>query len=72
MRSRRRKRPTVRQIAELAKQQNGRCGICSMPLQASGIEIDHIIPVALGGADSRSNLRLVCAHCNRHRGARIH
>jgi 5-methylcytosine-specific restriction endonuclease McrA len=42
-----------------------------MPLTASDIEIDHIIPVAKGGSDVARNLRLVHAFCNRSRGAAL-
>jgi 5-methylcytosine-specific restriction endonuclease McrA len=61
----------VQQIAALAQAQNGRCGICHMPLSAHDIEVDHIVPVAVGGSDARRNLRLVHGMCNRVRGARI-
>lgn len=71
MRALKRKRPTVLQIAELSSAQRGRCGICHMPLCANDIEVDHILPVALGGNNARRNLRLVHGTCNRRRGARI-
>jgi 5-methylcytosine-specific restriction endonuclease McrA len=71
MPGRRRKRPTVPQIAALSQAQKGRCGICHMPLCAHDIEVDHIVPVALGGSDARRNLRLVHGVCNRAKGARV-
>lgn len=71
MPARRRKRPSAAQIAALSEAQEGRCGICHMPLCAHDIEVDHIVPVARGGSDVRHNLRLVHGSCNRARGARI-
>lgn len=61
----------MHQIAALSAAQKGRCGICHMPLHAHDLEVDHIVPVALGGGNARSNLRLVHGVCNRVRGARL-
>lgn len=33
-------------------------------------EVDHILPVILGGTNDRANLRLLCKRCNRAKGAR--
>jgi 5-methylcytosine-specific restriction endonuclease McrA len=35
------------------------------------LQYDHIIPVALGGATSEQNLQLLCAGCNREKGASL-
>ena len=40
------------------------CGMCGESLEDSKIHIDHIIPVALGGVDIMSNVRLTHATCN--------
>lgn len=40
------------------------CGMCGESLEGSKIHIDHIIPVALGGVDTLSNVRLTHAKCN--------
>ena len=37
---------------------------------ATKLEVDHIVPVALGGRDS-DGLRVLCVKCNRSRGARL-
>ena len=34
------------------------------------MEIDHIIPQAKGGADSKENFQLLCSYCNRVKGDR--
>lgn len=44
----------------------GRCRHCSS--QAS-LQYDHIIPVAMGGSSEPENLQLLCAPCNRRKGA---
>jgi anti-anti-sigma factor len=33
------------------------------------LQYDHVIPVALGGATTTGNLQLLCADCNRKKGA---
>jgi hypothetical protein len=35
------------------------------------LEIDHILPVAMGGRSSLDNLQLLCITCNRQKGATI-
>jgi hypothetical protein len=34
-------------------------------------EVDHVVPVALGGETTPENLCLCCPSCNRHKGARV-
>jgi 5-methylcytosine-specific restriction endonuclease McrA len=36
-----------------------------------GLQLDHIAPVARGGAGTRDNLRLLCAYHNRLEAARL-
>lgn len=47
------------------------CGICAESIEVAAAEIDHIIPVALGGhvTDIR-NLQLAHGRCNQKKGAR--
>ena len=35
------------------------------------LEIDHIIPVALGGTNAVENLQILCTTCNARKGARL-
>lgn len=50
-----------------------RCGYCLSPQRyvMGALEVEHIIPRALGGSDDESNLWLSCSLCNRHKGAQI-
>lgn len=36
------------------------------------MEIDHIIPIAAGGASAEDNLWLACPRCNRAKGIQTH
>jgi 5-methylcytosine-specific restriction endonuclease McrA len=56
-------------IPELRQLQKGKCAICA-GLLTKFIEIDHIMPVALGGTNERTNLQLLCRTCNRSKGAK--
>lgn len=56
-------RPLRRLVLERDK---GRCCECGSDIN---LEIDHIIPVRLGGATSEANLQLLCRDCNRRKGA---
>ena len=46
----------------------GRCVKCG---SAERLEFDHVIPIALGGANTARNLQLLCEGCNRAKGASI-
>lgn len=49
----------------------GLCGICGLPVGAGEISIDHIVPLARGGAHTDANLQLAHMSCNRRKGARL-
>ncbi|MDF2387929.1 HNH endonuclease [Nostoc ellipsosporum NOK] len=53
---------------------NNQCGYCrSLQKYVLGIlEIDHIIPKALGGSDDEENLWLACRLCNNFKGIQTH
>jgi hypothetical protein len=44
----------------------GKCTECRSTFD---LQYDHLIPVALGGATTFQNLRLLCSDCNRDKGA---
>lgn len=46
----------------------GRCVECGSDFE---LQFDHVIPVALGGAGTVENLQLLCAPCNRAKGAKL-
>ena len=52
-------------ISKLFKLQNGRCTICNQPFDTfSQLEVDHIVPKALGGRDFYNNLQLLHESCH--------
>ena len=56
--------------ARVSAQAQNRCGYCrSLQMYVLGIlEIDHIIPKAIGGTDEEENLWLACSLCNNYKG----
>lgn len=37
----------------------------------ANLEYDHIVPLAMGGSNTERNLQLLCADCNREKGASL-
>lgn len=50
---------------EIYERDGGRCRGCQQVLAHDNFEIDHIVPLALGGPDTPANLQLMCKPCNR-------
>jgi hypothetical protein len=47
-----------------------RCCACGRRAGERGVvlDVDHVVPVARGGGDEISNLRVLCRECNRGKG----
>ena len=54
------------------KRAQGCCEYCRSPGQYSPevFEIEHILPLSVGGETTLSNLALACPACNRYKGSR--
>jgi 5-methylcytosine-specific restriction endonuclease McrA len=50
--------------------QNYRCAVCRTSLRRKKKHVDHIIPIARGGSNDRSNLQYLCVRCNIEKGAK--
>jgi hypothetical protein len=59
-----------RQVADQARH---RCGYCltAEAIVGTPMELDHLIPEAVGGLTESENLWLACSLCNDHKGDRI-
>lgn len=62
-------RPSVR--FEVFKQDGFTCQYCGRQTPAVILEVDHIVPRALGGGDEIENLITACWDCNRGKGAEL-
>jgi 5-methylcytosine-specific restriction endonuclease McrA len=55
--------------AKLFKHQRGKCACCGLPL-GDDYHLDHIMPLALGGANVDSNIQLLRPSCNLQKSAK--
>lgn len=58
-------------LNELADRDGLTCYLCQTPIDRDDADIDHIIPVSLGGENRLHNLALACPDCNRQKAAKI-
>jgi 5-methylcytosine-specific restriction endonuclease McrA len=62
-----RREPIPREVRRAVFERDG--GKCTECGSTFDLQYDHMIPVALGGATTVQNLQLLCADCNRQKGA---
>jgi hypothetical protein len=60
---------TADQIAELYDRQKGKCAGCRQSV-GDDFHLDHVMPLALGGAHSIENAQILCALCNQRKHAK--
>ncbi|QPF71465.1 hypothetical protein G8A07_00030 [Roseateles sp. DAIF2] len=71
--SQRRTRLSLEDKLVLEAKQNYRCALCGKLLDRNAEpHIDHVIPVAFGGADELINFQLLCSQCNLGKSASLH
>ena len=58
------------EILELHAKQQDLCTYCLVKLNKK-FEIDHVIPIAKGGANTIFNLKLSCKSCNQSKGSKL-
>lgn len=61
---------TQEEIKNLYIKQQGKCEYCLVELN-NKYDIDHLIPISKGGANSIFNLRLSCRSCNQSKGNKL-
>jgi 5-methylcytosine-specific restriction endonuclease McrA len=57
--------------AKLYARDQGTCQICRKPAPEKGWEMDHIVPLVLGGPHLWSNVQVTHRTCNRRKSARL-
>jgi hypothetical protein len=53
---------------KILKRDNFRCKLCGSDSTKSKIQVDHVVPVALGGITEERNLQTLCDECNMGKG----
>lgn len=64
---------SVQLAADILADAGHRCGYCRTDerLTGSALSIEHILPIAAGGATERANLWRSCRDCNERKGVQI-
>jgi hypothetical protein len=63
---------SVRLRHTILERDNFKCCDCGASVATGAVlEVDHTIPISKGGSNDPSNLRTLCADCNRGKAARI-
>lgn len=57
-------------VKRLMQLQRGKCACCHISLSESGHQLDHQMPLALGGANTDDNMQLLCPSCNSSKHAK--
>jgi hypothetical protein len=56
-------------IQDIGRLQKWRCAYCRKLIRC-GYHVDHVVPLFLGGSDSRENLQLTCGSCNARKNSK--
>lgn len=59
---------TTADIQAITRAQKDKCAWCRISLRDVQRNIDHIVPLFLGGSDDRRNLQILCRPCNMTKG----
>ena len=59
---------TAADVRKLLLVQRCKCAVCSEDLEGK-YHVDHMMPLALGGTNDKTNLQLLCRSCNTSKGA---
>jgi 5-methylcytosine-specific restriction endonuclease McrA len=53
-----------KRVWEVVKRDGRKCNLCGYDQDESNLNVDHIMPLALGGSDAVTNLQILCKVCH--------
>ena len=59
-----RKKQSKEERERIYNKTNGRCAYCGCTLPYEKMQVDHVIPLHLGGRDIEENMLAACRSCN--------
>ena len=62
-----RKRITKAERQQVYEKYNGHCAYCGGRIEYKDMQVDHMTPLRLGGADDMSNYMPACRSCNHYK-----
>lgn len=62
-----RKRLTPGERTLIYNKFNGRCAYCGAKIQQDEMQVDHVIPLRIGGEDVPANMFPACRSCNHYK-----
>lgn len=60
---------TKQDIYDILTMQKGKCGYCKVDI-SKRYHVDHIVPLASGGMNTRDNIQCLCPTCNHRKSAK--
>ena len=63
-----RRRLSAKERNDFYKMYGGRCAYCGVKITFRGMQIDHKIPLAINGEDTKENMLPACRTCRRIKG----
>lgn len=63
-----RRRLSAKERNDFYKMYGGRCAYCGVKITFRGMQIDHKIPLAINGEDTKENMIPACRTCRRIKG----
>ena len=62
-----RRRLSAKERNDFYKMYGGRCAYCGAQITFRGMQIDHKIPLAINGEDTKENMLPACRSCNKYK-----
>lgn len=62
-----RKRLSEQERQAVLQKTNRRCAYCGIELDSNRFQVDHVVPLRLGGKDEMENMLPACRSCNHYK-----